>query len=620
MKDYTVLKDRLTKEKQITTKDIVSLGFSQYDIKVFIENNILTKVSRGLYYYRPSLIAEETEKNKPEEQMQENNQEEQQKQDIKDELNNQVKNATYLMIKKENDKAIKAFEEVLEIEPSNQYARFAIFACFMFKKDFVTAYNKLIQLYNNRINDELLFNIYYYMLLLKQLIPIDEKILNDIANIIATEGTKVKRPQDGSFTKKLIRAISEEDWEKAFKYANINISIDRNQRKYHLTNQCYRFLVIAVIKSKNLIFERKQEEPVPEIEIEEEPTIIVPQTTIDQTIKQNLLLEAINSNDYQTALTLLEQEKVENPELIIKTLLTKLHSIQSLITTTIPVKVTTTENVRLVDENELETPKLTEKAFEEEKKVEKPIVTPTNPESNKSNPEQLINAAYMAYKEFLTIQNFEEARRNLQRYEYLINNNGAHRNIKYHYNRIALLEQEYTSNPNRYFQHQDLQEKIFQAKKRKSYKEVLSLISEYKRLGGIIQPIVQVIEAEMYIMQNDLEQAEIILSNIKDNEEPSYFTAKARIYYEQRKFEECITMCIAYNDRRPSYNAANYIMLANCYKRLNKPSKALKALRKADEINKAKNYIKDLSSDIADLEYQSDIQKEIRLSMTPKKK
>jgi lipopolysaccharide biosynthesis regulator YciM len=61
-------------------------------------------------------------------------------------------------------------------------------------------------------------------------------------------------------------------------------------------------------------------------------------------------------------------------------------------------------------------------------------------------------------------------------------------------------------------------------------------------------------------------------------------------------------------------------MLANCYKRLQKPSKALKALRKAEEINASKNYIKDLSSDIASLEMQAEAQKERRLSLAPKKK
>jgi tetratricopeptide (TPR) repeat protein len=111
-----------------------------------------------------------------------------------------------------------------------------------------------------------------------------------------------------------------------------------------------------------------------------------------------------------------------------------------------------------------------------------------------------------------------------------------------------------------------------------------------------------------------------ILSNIKDNEEPAYFAARARILYEQRNYEECIKMCISYNERRPATTASNYIMLANCYKRLQKPSKALKALRKAEEINASKNYIKDLSSDIASLEMQAEAQKERRLSLAPKKK
>lgn len=614
MKDYTVLKDKLTKEGQITTKDIIALGFSQYDIKLFVDNEILTKVSRGLYYYRPSLVEEPKQEEKEEEQIIES-----EPNINREEISKSLNAATTLMVKRETDQAISAFEEILNIDSSNQYARFAIFACYMFKREFETAYNKLIELYNNRTNNELLLNVYNYMLLLKELVPVDKRILNDIANIITTEGSNIKRPKTGTYLYKLSKAIREEDWEKAIKYSSINVSIDKNQKKYRLTNQCYKYLVVAVVQSKNLVFERPQEEPAPKVEFEEEQTIIVPTTNVEQTIKQNILLEAINNNDYQTALSILEQEKIDNPELIIKTLLTKLHSIQSLISLTTPIRVTKTEEVRLVDENQLVLP-----GFDEEKEEKISPVTPAVEKSSvvskQSNPEQLIDTAYKAYKEFLSIQNFSEARRNLQRYEYLNNQQGTHRNIKYHYNRISMLEQEYLSNPDRYFQKQDLQEKIFQAKRRKEYEEALSLIAEYKRLGGLIHPSIQITEVEIYLMLNEFYQAEQILSSIKDNEEPAYFTCKARIYYEQRKFEECVTMCIAYNDRRPSTSAANYIMLSNCYKRLQKPGKAIKALHKADEINKSKNYNKDLSSDIAALEFQAESQREQRLSLTPKKK
>lgn len=614
MKDYTVLKEKLTKEGQITTKDIIALGFSQYDIKLFVDNEILTKVSRGLYYYRPSLVEEPKQEEKVEEQIIES-----EPTINREGISKSLNAATTLMVKRETDQAISAFEEILNTDPCNQYARFAIFACYMFKREFETAYNKLIELYNNRTNNELLLNVYNYMLLLKELVPVDERILNDIANIITTEGSNIKRPKTGTYLYKLSKAIREEDWEKALKYSSINVSIDKNQKKYRLTNQCYKYLVVAVVQSKNLVFERPQEEAAPKVEFEEEQTIIVPTTNVEQTIKQNILLEAINNNDYQTALSILEQEKIENPELIIKALLTKLHSIQSLISMTTPIRVTKTEEVRLVDENQLVLP-----GFNEEKEEKKLPVTPAVETSSvvpkQSNPEQLIDTTYKAYKEFLSIQNFSEARRNLQRYEYLNNQQGTHRNIKYHYNRISMLEQEYLSNPDRYFQKQDLQEKIFQAKRRKEYEEALSLIAEYKRLGGLIHPSIQITEVEIYLMLNDFYQAEQILSSIKDNEEPAYFACKARIYYEQRKFEECVTMCIAYNDRRPSTSAANYIMLSNCYKRLQKPGKAIKALRKADEINKSKNYNKDLSSDIAALEFQAESQREQRLSLTPKKK
>ena len=616
MKDYTTLKNKINSEKEITTKDIVELGFSHYDIKLFIENNILKKISRGLYSYLP--IIEEKKEEQPIVEVlikEEPN--------IEVDINSIYKEATGFMIKRELDKAIDLFEKILIIEPKNQYTRFSIFACYMFKKDFQTAYTKLEELYENRANNELLLNIYNYMLLLSELVTIDEKKLNDIANIIATAGSNIKRPKINSSTYKLTKAINERDWENAIKYASISISIDKNQKKYRLSNQCYKYLVVAVIKSKNLVFEKIKEEPLQKIEYEEETPIIVPETKIEQTIKQNLLLEAINNNDYQTALSILSEEQINNSLEIIKQLLTKLHNIQSLVTSVNPVKIVSTEEVRVIDENQMVL-----SGFEE--KENQQTILPRNETQedipNKNNvsesltQEQLRNTAYRAYKYYLGKQNFQEARRNLQRYDYLNNQMGTHRNIKYHYDRVATLEKEYTNNLDTFFKKRELQEKIYDAKKKKSFEEALYLIEEYKKLGGIIHPTLQILEVEIYIMLNNFTQAEFILSNIKDNEEPAYFAARARILYEQRNYEECIKMCISYNERRPATTASNYIMLANCYKRLQKPSKALKALRKAEEINASKNYIKDLSSDIASLEMQAEAQKERRLSLAPKKK
>lgn len=616
MKDYTKLKEKLTKESQITTKDIVELGFSQYDIKQLIANNILTKVSRGLYYYRPTLIEEPEQVNTIEEQIKE-----EQPSITPEQISMMSKRATTLMSKKEVDKAITIFEEIINIEPKNQYARLSIFACYMFKKDFETSYNKLIELYNNRENDELLLNVYNYMLLLKELVTIDQMILNDIANIIGTNTSGIKQPKQNSYFHKLVRAIRTEDWENALKYSSIIVNIDKNQKKYRITNQCYRFLIIAVINDKNLVFERPQQEPLPKVEYETVPTIIVPETNVETTIKQNILLEAINNNDYQTALSILEQEQIDNPKLVIKTLLTKLHSIQSLLTIGTPLKVTSTEEVRLVDENQLVLPGFEpneEPISEKQIVVEQPKIEDTKISEQKE--ENLSDIAYKAYKEFIKVQNFQEARRNLQRYEYINNQQGTHRNINYHYKRLDMLENEYSINPERYFKKQDLYTRIFQAKRNKSYNEALTLIEEYKNLGGQIHPSIQALEVEIYILLNNLVQAEQIISKIQDNEEPAYYIAASHILYEKRQFEDCILMCIAYNERRPSSSAANYVMLHNCYKRLQKPGKALKALRKAEEINKSKNYMKDLSAEMQALEAQSAFQKEQRNALSYKRK
>ena len=40
MKDYKKLQDRINTDKQITSKDITELGYSHYDINLFIDLTI----------------------------------------------------------------------------------------------------------------------------------------------------------------------------------------------------------------------------------------------------------------------------------------------------------------------------------------------------------------------------------------------------------------------------------------------------------------------------------------------------------------------------------------------------------------------------------------------------
>ena len=154
------------------------------------------------------------------------------------------------------------------------------------------------------------------------------------------------------------------------------------------------------------------------------------ETKIEDTIKTNLLLEAINNSDYEKALTLLEQEQVDNPVEVIKTLLTKLSAIKSLITSTEPVKVVNVEPVRVVEEKSLVESTI---PVVEETKEETIIPVEQTTTVETQSKADLAQIAYKAFKDAYHSEQFEEAEKNLKRYEYLNNANGTVRNINYHY-------------------------------------------------------------------------------------------------------------------------------------------------------------------------------------------
>ena len=379
------------------------------------------------------------------------------------------------------------------------------------------------------------------------------------------------------------------------------------------------FASIAAYKeSKGLPFVRKDNEAQPVTE-----TIIVPELKEEDTIKRNLLLEAINSNNYDLALTLLEQENIDNPLEVIKTLLTKLATIKGLLTSNEPVKVISTEQVTIVQEETLleEIPVPNKQQVEAPQvTIEKPLVTEQQPVVEPTQ-EELINLAYKAYKNAYHSEQFEEALKNLRRYEFLSNSNGKQRNINYHRIRIEKSKKDFELNPDTYIKKKALAQVIFDLKKEKRFDAALAAIEEYKSLGGIRSELVTIVEAEIYFILNEIGKASVILNGISASEEPSYFILSSKIAFKNYKFQDALAFYQAYNERRPNQSPANYQLMGDCYTKLGKSGKAIKAYRKAEEV--AAQYggkPLDLSAKIGRQEMFSEYKKEERSARNLAKK
>ena len=627
MKDYKKLEERINKDKEITIASITELGYSRYDINQFIEAGILRRSKRGLYLYLPEIKQTESLVEPP---ISENEEVTPVEETVEVAENQEpffyVNEGIKKVIKREHIEAINLFNKALELDSTNSHARVGLTGAYVFLNDYENAYTTLINFYNNRQDNALLYNIYYYLLLLKEHIEIDERLLDDIRQEIEENKTSIKKLNPNF--KRLHTAINNQDYLEALKFANFSISIDKKDKKYHITNHIYKALIMSILKLKGIdpytnIIKAKEEreeipisQPEPVEVVEEQEVVVIPSTKVEDTIKTNLLLEAINSNNYDLALTLLEQEQIDNPLEVIKTLLTKLSTIKSLVTSSEPIKVISTERVRVVEEQSLleEVPKV--EAKKEQIIVSEPVVTTTTNEvieEVKPTPQELANLAYKAYKDAYHSEQFDEALRNLRRYEFLNNSNGNQRNVNYHRIRIEKSRQDFEQNPERYIKKKALARVIFDLKREKKYEAALAAIEEFKSLGGVKNELVILVEAEIYFALNELGKTSVVLNGIRTSEEPTFFILSSKLAFRNYKFQDALLYCQAFNERRPNQSPANYGLMGDCYTKLGKSGKAIKAYRKAEEIAASYgNTQLDFSSKINKQEMIAEFKKEER--------
>jgi tetratricopeptide (TPR) repeat protein len=255
MKDFKRLEERINKEKEITIGDITELGYSRYDINQFIEAGILSRAKRGLYKYLPEVkrVEEQPPQEEKEQVVEEQHLQAEETQSVEEQ-----KHSVYLCVndgmrkimKRRVEEAIPSFEKALELEPNNSRAILGLIGAYVLLDDYEKAYTEIIRFYNTRQDNHLIYNIYYYLLLLKEHISIDENILNEIKNEIEENKDSVKKLNPN--IKRLHNAINKGDYLEALKFANYSISIDGKHKKYHITNHIYKALIMSILKLKGI--------------------------------------------------------------------------------------------------------------------------------------------------------------------------------------------------------------------------------------------------------------------------------------------------------------------------------------------------------------------------------
>ena len=174
MRDYTKIKEEIKRVGQIKTKDILNLGFTNNDIKNFVEKRIIARVTRGTYVLDinaidpviPSLMEEERNQGNYIVSFHKIEPIKVEEIPFNPERNLFNRGNKYIL-RGELQKAEECFKELLNINCHNVYGYFGLFTIEAFKNNFEQAYLQLKNSFsyseNGRRNTKL-SDVYIYLL------------------------------------------------------------------------------------------------------------------------------------------------------------------------------------------------------------------------------------------------------------------------------------------------------------------------------------------------------------------------------------------------------------------------------------------------------------------------
>lgn len=623
MKDFSNLKEHLGEKGELKTKEIKELGYTQYDIKQFLEESLLEKKDRGLYVLKaPAKVANPENVEEVTNSNQEIN------------IGDLKRKGTYELSKRFYSSAKKIFEEVLTISPNDYYAYHCLSLIAVEEKDFATAFEYLKKSYQSEENK----NIENFVLLFYAL---SELTAIPVSFIKEVESHLTEAYHKNNYFVKLISPLKKGDTEKCQKRLSYFLRNDFVQRKFRLNN-FFLDILLSAIKEKKLV-----QAPVPEenqvleetlgSEESSSPTtaipksiVIVPEVTETQLVINSLLLDAINSGDFSKARDMLSKGTITNQNEIIEVLLTKLINIQSVLFNQ-PCKVVGVEPVRIISSSSIDaeiknaesSPIVREEIVPSREPVSEPeydlLISSKEEQITPESLEEKIEELYLLFKSSSENYEFDEARKHLVRYELAYKKSGKYRNIKYHYDRLEINKEEYNCNPEQYKKKLETIDKIKKLIALKQYDDAIALLNEIRTLNPKdYQPIT--LMANIYNRTSRYREAyNILLPYFGICEEPTFFYQMAQASFNIGNYEEALSCCKQYNERRPSQNASIYLIMADCYNRMKKYSKELKALRKAEEINSQRGYKTDLRSRIEKAESSANRKHEYTLAKINKR-
>lgn len=602
MKDFSNLEKYILENGTVKTAQALSLGYTQYDLKGFLAGNMLERVERGVYRIP---------------------------------LKEEVKTLSYVDRKKieyegignifkgDFSAAISKFDYLISVcsdfayyDLIDSYARFL-------DEDYEGAYEYLISTSRKNGSKSYSLALYAIVLVLKRYRDIDESVIKELKGNIEPDALI------STFYNKVCRPLEKENYALAQKNMYYFLVGDKKKKQFRIGNQyVYNALVDLMEKLGIERYNSKKEETT---------AVVVPDVSEKQVLLNSILLNAIEDKDYDKVIELVSKYELSDSREVIVALIEKIKEISSMGVKTGVSKVVAAEDAMVIEQKGIVTENIlgedSIKAAEEQpvaERVEVPEVVevpeqkPVSaavvevPQPVQTHVETVVEKSapvtaddtYQLYLDDLQNCDFDMARRHLIQYDTIMKRESKYRNIKYHFSRIERAKKEYEEDPEKYLIKRERMGTALTLFKEKNYDEALRVLDEIpKCLEALL------LRATIYIQLKDYSMAIGIASGIKNSEEPDYYRIMANIEFYRRNYEESLGYAIKYNECRPQSSAYIYSLMANCYEKLRKPAKAIKALRVVDQINKKYGIDRDISSRISFNEKLADRNRSKRLSL-----
>lgn len=618
MKDFTKLKEYIIEKGEIKTKDALALGYSSYDLKVFLSQSLIERPKHGIYTLsaekeiNPSILEEPSVASvtsQAEETKNTASTPEPAEVQIEPQVNvnhtpsvpsrpsssPKLYEAINKTFRKEYDGALKVYEELSAIHPDSEYYDFCISYVYFLKQDYNEAYSSLLKCYNKNPEFPLITSAYLALCILKNYVDVPADLLELFKSHIKMERVGEK------FISFVLIPIEKGDYQRAWKKMAYFIQNDKRNHQFRIGNR-YVYSALTDIMQK-LGYDTEFHKKTPE------QAIAVPPVSTHQVLTNTILLNALESHDYETAYRLIEEYEITDAKELIKSLIRKLEEAtskgyQALNT---PTKVVAEEEVVTYvasPENEATPEKVAEPEVLKPSTFTQPVnpttskeaipPVPVVPPTNDTTIEELIAAKHSAYKRQLADCEFERARKSLTQYDMLLRENLKYRDLTYHYDRINRYQAEFAADPENFLE------------QRERYHQALALFAtkEYDRTLEFLKTMqptldVKLLMVSTYLSLGSLSEAEALIATIDTTcAEPMYYRRMADILYRRGEYQAALNYCFKYNTCKPRQHHTVYMLMADCYEKLHKPGKAAKALRIADAIIKENGYQKSLSGRI----------------------